>query len=83
MSTEVSPTGSTMSPKAPFWAPKVLQKMPERDSKASIQTEFTKRASKTPNLTTTLPQIKPNLVIILVIVTNRMSILCNLKFWCD
>ena len=41
------------------------------------------RASKRPNLMTKLYEIQPNLVLILVNVTNRMSILHNLKFWYD
>ena len=83
MSTEEKPKWSTRSPKAPFWAPKMTQKTPRRDSKAFIQAEVTERVSKRPNLMTKLDKIKPNLVLILVNVTNTMSILYNLKLWCD
>ena len=61
----------------------MAQKTPRRDSKAFIQAEVTERVSKSPNLITKLDEIKPNLVLILVNVTNTMSILYNLKLWCD
>ena len=64
----------------------MAQKTPRRDSKAFIHAEVTKRVSKKPNLSNfiaKLNEIKPNLVLILVNVTNTMSILYNLKLWCD
>ena len=61
----------------------MTQKTPRRDSKAFIQAEVTERVSKRPNLMTKLDEIEPNLFLILVNVTNTMSILYKLKLWCD
>ena len=61
----------------------MAQKTPRRDSKAFIQAEVTERVSKRPNLIAKLDEITLNLVLILANVTNTMSILYNLKLWCD
>ena len=61
----------------------MAQKTPRRDSKAFIQAEVTERVSKRPNFMTKLDEIKPSLALILINVTNTMSILYNLRVWQD